>query len=344
MIILELDEENIRDVSYGIEKVSIPENIFLYINILYNNVYIMENGTKIDEAQEFYLICPSGSGYLEFEENNGTKPPIHVDGLFVDSGRYLPNNHIILKLKLTRKDIWKIDELLNGAEDLGLRWYFTGYTYLRKSKANITNEFPVLLKIYTSRSSLKISRKDFVERILEPAGRFKREFIEISWIEPEKIFEIRTKIKDPKLYEFTNLIVDRYVEFLVPAREKLYRAKGPSEFRDVITEVRRFFSATKKIYDQEYRYVIKSMYLQTNTFGGVGAEKEAAKEAETILLMMSNIENIASGLGVHPDTKEKKPEPYIPYPQKEDAKHFLFVSILMFDYLMRKIERLSLME
>jgi len=145
--------------------------------------------------------------------------------------------------------------------------------------------------------------------------------------------------------EFVKLVGERYQEFLLPAIEKLSRATTPSDYRDVITDVRRFLSKTGELYnalyDTKYEQAIKSLYLYTSTFQGEGASNETSKEADEILGIMAKLEGMASGLGVHAETKDKtNPQPYVSYPQKEDAKYLLLVSLLTADYIMRKTNRL----
>lgn len=332
--------DNVEEVRVGINKIEIPEDLVLQVDILYKQGYIEKDGDKA-KLDGFRLIAVDGNnGYIKFEEKDGSRR-VEIKNVFIDRVWHPGTNlWTKLKVKITPKDIWKIDDLL-GTGDLLLSWSLEGYVYLTEPNMEELNIFyPVPIFIRTAKP-YEISRKTFVKDVLEPAGRFKREFIEISWVEPIKISELLAKAPDQKLKEFITIIMERYQQFLIPAIEKFSEASEPSDYRDVITDVRRFFSAAKEIYSKEYKEVIKKLYLDTRTFEGDGADDEASKESDAILRIMLQIKSMASGLGVHPETSEKTaPKTFIHYPQKEDAKYLLFTSMLIVDYMMRKIERM----
>ena len=332
---------NIEEVRMNIKTTDMPRTMYLALEVNYSRGYIEVDREKI-ELDGFYLIAQNGDGRITIEEE-GTNKRVEISNIYIDRVWHAGFDFwITLKVNLTPKDIWKLSETL-GTGDILISWDFNGYAYLREEKMRELNVHSIVpITISGGGRRYKISRKDFVKNVLEPGERFKREFLEIVWMDPSKISELLTRITDPKLKDlkdFINLLLKRYDEFLQSSLRKISYSNTPSDYRDIIANVRRFFSEARKIYGN-YKDIIRDLYIQTNTLEGEGAYKEASKEADALLMIMDRIETISSGLGIHPETSEQQPEPYISYPGKEDAKYLVLQALIIFDYIMRKIEKL----
>ena len=329
--------DDIEEVRLRIKTKNIPQIMYLSLEINYSRGFIEIDGKKVN-LDGFYLIAQNGDGKVILEDQEHNKR-VEIENVYIDRIWHAgPDFWITLKVNLTPKDIWRLNEML-GTGDVRISWHFDGYAYLTEEKMKeLGVYYPIPFSIYTARG-YKISRRDFVKNVLEPGDLFKRDFIEIMWMDPQKVSELLIKIDDSELKEFINLILKRYDEFLQPSLRRLSYSNTPSDYREIIANVRRFFSETRKIYGR-YKDTIRDIYLRANTFEGSGAEKEASKEADALLAIMERIESISSGLGIHPETSEQQPETYISYPGKEDAKYLVLQSLILVDYIMRKIEKL----
>lgn len=329
---------NIEGIRMYIKTTDMPRTMYLALKVKYSRGYIEVDGEKI-ELDGFYLIAQNSDGKIIFEEE-GTNKRVEISNLYIDRVWHAGFDFwITLKVNLTPRDVWKLSEAL-GTGDILISWHFDGYAFLKEEKMKELNAYSLVpITISSGGRRYKISRRDFIKNVLEPGERFKREIVEIVWMEPSKVSELLTKITDPKLKEFTKLLLKRYEEFLQPSLRKISYSNTPSEYRDIIANVRRFFSETKKIYGK-YKDVIKDLYINTSTIEGAGASKEASKDADALLTIMDRVETISSGLGIHPETSEQQPEPYISYPGKEDTRYLLLQALIIFDYIMRKIEKL----
>lgn len=182
---------------------------------------------------------------------------------------------------------------------------------------------------------MDLSRDKFVD-ILEKVDRYKREFIEIKIPSVESINNLPDEFQ-----KITSLLRDRSMQ-LHNALKKFSQASSSQQYRDSIGDVRKALGAIEKQLRTIQDDLAEKLFLNMNTFTGPGSVKQSKATVDQFLSILNRLEGLASGLGIHLETKEKIPEHYISHPDYNDAHYLLLTSILSLSYLIEKLRNFAI--
>ena len=221
-----------------------------------------------------------------------------------------------------------------GGKDIKISWYVIGYGFLSDKDPHYSDKLCVIDA--SSSTSQIYSKRKFLSDILEKVDRFKREFIEIKIPTKESISSTSAELKP-----IAKLLMERYV-LLEDSLKKLYEATFSREYAGSITDVRSALGNMDNQISQLKDIVAEKLFFEVGTFVGDGAIDQSKATASQIQGIISRLYSIASGMGIHWETKEEKPQSYIPHPDQHDARYILLTSILTLDYLSQKLQNYNI--
>jgi len=284
-----------------------------------------------EDARGFYFF-KTESASIEFErqDSKGKVSVIaDIDVVWHVGG----SSSIRLQAKLTPLDIQEIDHELAG-QDLLVHWAAIGFGFLEESDARRFTQS--IVKIDCSNYKRQtFSREQFVKRILEPMDRFRREFVEITAPLPESISKV------PKELEvFATLLKDRS-GFLQEALKKVASSTTSREYAEAIGDVRRALGAMEKQLKQIKDAMAEKLFIDMGILTGEGAMDQSKAVISQLLNILGSLEGLASGLGIHLETKEAMPKSYVSNPDYCDARYIVLASMLTLSYLTERLEFLT---
>jgi len=289
----------------------------------------------------FYLL--TSRGYLELSREGGRSIKIKAG---VRNGWHsgISSPMDIVSEPLSLEEIYEIDQIL-GSSDIKVSWNIDAYGFLDEEMYRKYGLNPgLVVRINIGRVGyFVITRQEFVRNILEPADMLKRLFVEVV-VEPVDD-DLLSRITDADVREAIRILVDKQ-RMLYEALNKLYRARTASEYRDVISEVRRAIegivlgtSAGNKI-ASALEKAFKGLNIAYET--EAGALDEVVNELKEVILGMKSFTNAiygyASSLGIHATEIEKPKKLYEPRPYRHDAEFAVLQAMLFLNYLIRVLK------
>jgi len=279
----------------------------------------------------FYLI-KTEKAYITFE-NEDSSWSYKIDATINKVWHSANSPSIKLQSKISSITLQEIHKN-TGGKDIKISWYVVGYGFL-SDKDPYYSEKLCVMEASSSTSKIYSNRK-FLSDILEKVDRFKREFIEIKIPTKESISSTSEELKP-----LAKLIMDRYV-LLEESLKKLYEATSSREYAGSIMDVRTALGNMDNEISQLKDIVAEKLYFDVGTFTGEGAIDQSKATTSYIQGIIGRLFSLASGMGVHWETKEKKPQLYIPHPDRHDARYILLSSILTLDYLSEKLQNYNI--
>lgn len=320
------------DFDLYLHKEEIPSEWILSLIIRYKNVFVHHTDASGEshkkEAKGFYLLKTENPSIIIKRKDGKWSCSIkaYVDKVWHVGG----TASIKLQAKITPIDIQEISERIGGV-DLIVAWSISGWGFLDEEDAKIFGSSLVRIDASDNDGHL-FSKKQFIKAILEPMDRFRREFIEIT--SPSAISISRTP---QELKILVSLLNDRSI-FLQDALKKFDQATNSREYAAAIGDVRRALGAMEKQLRSIKGQIAEKLFLEMDIVTGEGAEQQSRAIVDQLLGIIGGLEGIASGLGIHLETKERKlPKPYIPNPDNHDAKYIILMSMLTLSYLSERL-------
>jgi len=320
-VFIEIPSYNSYDLF--IEEGSSPNEWILSLIGRYDKAYIRPHREIV--AKGFYLIRTEGTSII-FEDDKSNL--IYSLNAYVDKVWH-PDVSPSIKLKTIVTPIisQKIDENSKG-RNLVIRWNMSGYGFLNEQQRYYKNS---LIRIEATNTKPMILPRDKYVDILEKVDRYKREFIEIKIPSVESINSLPDEFQ-----KITSLLRDRSMQ-LQNALKKFSQASSSQQYRDSIGDVRKALGAIEKQLRRIQDDLAEKLFLNMNTFTGPGSVKQSKATVDQFLSILNRLEGLASGLGIHFETKEKIPEHYISHPDHNDAYYLLLTSMLSLNYLIEKL-------
>jgi hypothetical protein len=305
-----------------------PHELRLALDILYERGILEINSQPIDYVHEFYVLY--SEGFIRFmnpTRNTIIEIPAEIRGFRITGGR--PFRILINSKPLSRNEIHEIDRTL-GPDDLKITWNINAWGLLGESyihQQDIKNITLIPISIITEKSYI-ITRRNFIEKVLQKADMLKREFIEII-VEPIDL----SYVKETKLKEAFELLLEKQ-KLLLEVMNKQKDAKTATERRGIIDEVRRTIEGLGEL-KELYKEIYKTLCIEAHEYE---AKDEAAKEmSEALFGILSATFNYTSRLGVHTKTREKKLL-YIPIPTEIETEFAIQQAIIELNYLIKLLK------
>lgn len=279
----------------------------------------------------FYLV-KTERAYITFEnEDSSWKHEIDVTINTV----WISGNRPSVKLQsqissITLQEIHKN----TGGKDIKISWYVLGYGFLDDKDPHYSERLYVIDA--SSSTSQIYSKRKFLTDILEKVDRFKREFIEIKIPTKESISNTSVELKP-----LAKLLMERYI-LLENSLKKMHEATSSREYAGSIADVRSALGNMENQISLLKDIVAEKLFFNVGTFGGDGAIDQSKATVSQIQGILSRLYSLASGMGIHWETKEENPQSYIPHPDYHDARYILLTSILTLDYLSQKLQNYNI--
>jgi len=318
-------------VDLNVEKREFPSEWLLQLTGHYDKVvieYTDASGKSFQEDARGFYFLKTDSASIEFERQD-SKGKVSVKADIDKVWHVGGSSSIRLQAKLTALDVQEINHKLAG-QDLLVQWTATGYGFLEESDAKRFGLSMVRIDCSNYKRQT-FSREQFVKRILEPVDRFSREFIEITTPPAEAIGNV-----PPELEIFANLLKNRS-GYLQEALKKVVSATTSREYAEVIGDVRRALSAMEKQLRQTKDAMAEKLFINMGILTGEGAIGQSKAIINQLLDILGRLEGLASGLGIHLETKEVMPKPYISNPDYHDARYIVLASMLTLNYLTERL-------
>lgn len=315
----------------NVQKREFPSEWILQLTGHYDKVLIeytdAAGKTFQEKARGFYFL-KTESASIEFERQDSkgkVSMKADIDRVWHVGG----SSSIRLQAKLTPLDVQDINHKLAG-QDLWVQWKATGFGFLEESDAKKFGQSLVRIDCSNYKRQT-FSREQFVKLILEPMNRFRREFVEITIPPVEAIGKVPAELE-----RLVALLRDRS-GYIQEAMKKISSASTSKEYAEAIGDVRRALSAMEKQLRQIKDAMAEKLFMDTGILMGEGSADQSKAIISQLLDILGRLEGLASGLGIHLETKEAMPKPYIPNPDYHDARYVALASMLTLSYLAERL-------
>lgn len=321
---------------------NIPEKYELVLKIRFNEgLLIYQNGSMRYNViiNGFYLLNTESAKFT-LQSKGGSHKYVELMGKIKDVRCHLPSGVKIIA-ELSPKDFWEIDNLLGG-HDIEISWAVDGYGFVDEDfierwdrdalEANeLFSQLNQLVPISFRSERYSYSHEDFVKNVLEPVDRFQREYIEIPFPTTELLDRAPSDLKP--IAEF----IKKQLEELKNVQRDLSSAKTSREYTNVIVGTRKAIEV-KGVLGQSEDILSEKLYCDTGILSGDGALERAKEQIGGLLKIYAQLFDLASGLGVHSTTRDKK-KSLIAKPERSDANYLLLMAMLTLGYLAEKLRR-----
>jgi len=226
---------------YLSEKNEYPHELRLSLDVSYEKGVLEINSQSREYTGEFYVLC--SRGYLGLKNptrNVSVNVATELREFRIPGGKPLMIS--IDSKPLSRNEIHEIDEKL-APDDLIINWNIDAYGFLGESHVKQQNMKNIaLIPIYIGTERIyEITRRNFIERILQKADMLKREFIEVIVESIDLSYVKETELKDA-----LELLLEKQ-KLLLEAMNRQKEAKTATEWRGIIDEVRRVVEGLNKL-------------------------------------------------------------------------------------------------
>ena len=316
-----------------VQKAEFPTEWLLNLIVHYDKViinYTDASGKTSQENAGGFFLFKTEQASIQFERQDSnwrTSIRANVDGVWHVGG----SSTIKLQANINPIDVQEIDHKLAG-QDLLISWTASGYGFLEESD---TKRFgSSIVRIICSNDKRQtFSRAQFVKQILEPTDRFKREFIEIPTPAEEHLGKVPRELEP-----FAGLLKDRSC-YLQESLKKIASATTSRQHAEAIADVRKALSTMEKQLMKIREAMADKLFIDTGILTGEGAIDESRAIISQLLNILGRLEGLASGLGIHLETKEEMPKPYISNPDYYDARYITLASMLTLGYLSERLRQ-----
>jgi hypothetical protein len=331
-----------RYIDLQISESKYPHELRLNLLVDYKEAIFEEGSHSRESTQdkltnEFCAIYVLYSeGYFTFE-NPTRNVSINIASELRDFRIPLmkPLRIIVDSKPLSRNEIHEIDEKL-APDDLKITWSIDAYGFIEKSyiKQQDINGLTLIPIYIGTDKAYEMSRKKFVENILEKADMLKREFLEVI-VEPIDL----SYVKETRLKEALELLLEKQ-KILLGAISKQKEARTATDWRGIIDEVRKTVEGLDKI-EELCKEIYKTLRIEAPD---LKAKDEASREmSEALSKMLSATYNYASRFGIHTTTMPQSGKlPYTPVPTKIEAEFAIQQAIIELNYLIRLLKTYAL--
>jgi hypothetical protein len=337
------DVKEVKLTGSHIKIPNIPEKYELVLKIRYTKGLLKyKKGAKTltISINGFYLL---NTEYVKvtLQSKEDSNKYVEINGKMKDIRCHL-SSPVKIIMELSPKEFWEIDNLLGG-HDVIISWDVSGYGFLYEDflkdwdrdelkEQELFSQLSQLVSIScSSKKGYPLSREEFVTNVLEPVNRFQREYIEIPIPTTELLDKASSDLKP--IAEF----IKGRLEELKNVQRDLSTAKTSRDYANVIVGTRKAIEA-KGVLEQSNDILAEKLYCGTGILSGDGAQERAKEQIKSLLKIYAQLFDLASGLGVHSTTRDKK-KPLIANPDRYDANYLLLMAILTLGYTIERLRR-----
>lgn len=301
---------------------------------MYEKGILEINSQPRDYIHDFYVLYSEGFiRLINPIRNTSIDIPAELRGFRLIGGT--PLRILINSKPLSRNEIHEIDRKL-GSDDLEITWNIGAWGFIRENytqQQDIMNITFIPIDITTEKSYL-VTRRNFIEKILQKADMLKREFIEII-AEPIDL----SYVKETRLKKAFELLLEKQ-KLLLEIMNKQKDAKTATERRGIIDEARKTIEGLDQL-KELYKEIYKTLCIEAHEYE---AKDEAAEEmGEALFGILSATFNYTSRLGIHTKTRKKdkirkKELLYTPIPTEIETEFAVQQAIIELNYLIKLLK------
>lgn len=337
------DVEEVKLEGSHIQYPNIPEKYELVLKILYSEgrlKYKKGSLTHTIIINGFYLINTEYAK-VTLQSKGDSNKYVEIMGKMKDI-RCSLSSPVKIIAELSPKEFWEIDNLLGG-HDIEISWDVSGYGFLYEDfierwdrdeleEKELYDQLLQLVPISCrSKKRYPLSRDEFVKKVLEPADRFQREYIEIPCPTTELLDKASSDLKP--IAEF----IKGRLEELKNVQRDITSAKTSRDYANVIVGTRRAIEV-KGVLEQSKDILAEKLYCDRGILSGDGAQERAEEQIKSLLGIYAQLFDLASCLGVHSTTRDKK-KPLIAKPDRYDANYLLLMAMLTLGYITERLRK-----
>lgn len=337
------DVSEVKLTGRHIKIPNIPEKYELVLNIRYTKGLLKykKDATLLTIAINGFYLLNTEHVKVKLQSKVDSNKYVEINGKMKDIRCHL-SSPVKIITELSPREFWEIDNLLGG-HDIEISWDVSGYGFLYEDflkdwdrdelkEQELFSQLSQLVSIScSSKKGYPLSREEFVTKVLEPVNRFQREYIEIPIPTTELLDKASSDLKP--IAEF----IKGRLEELKNVQRDLSSAKTPRDYVNVIVGIRRAIEV-KGVLEQSKDILAEKLYCDMGILSGDGAQERAEEQIKNLLGIYAQLFDLASGLGVHSTTRDKK-KPLIAKPDRYDANYLLLMAILTLGYTIERLRR-----
>lgn len=318
---------------YLSEKSEYPRELRLSLDVSYEKGVLEINSQPREYIGEFYVL--NSKGYLKLTNptrNVDVKVNAELREFRIPGGK--PLTISIDSKPLSRNEICEIDEKL-APDDLIVDWHINAYGFLGGVIKQRDMRDMALIPIFIgTHKEHKMTRREFIERVLQKANMLRREFIELI-VEPIDL----SYVKETRLKNALELLLDKQ-KLLLGAMSKQKEAKTADDWRGIIDEVRKSVEGLDKL-KELCKEIYETLCIESHD---LKAKDEASKEmSDALFKTLDATYKYASRFGIHTTTTPQSGRlPYIPIPTKMEAEFAIQQAIIELNYLIKLLRAYAL--
>ena len=315
-----------------------PKELKLFLELWYERAVLLKRDDEITtlDPEELkhritgFYVLSSYDTYIKLRKERSNKE-IKIKAQIKGIWHVGVNSVIELVAKLKPEEICEIDEKL-CEHDVEIAWSINALCFPEEEKMKQFGIIgPIWLQEYSHYES-KISRRDFVEKVVKPVDGLQRRFIEITLPTVDYLDKV-----PPDLKPLAEALKEK-LEFLIEALEELTEAKTTRDYRNVLTHTRLAEDQLSGKIGNIMDDLISKLYLELGTFEGEAGKDQAKRFLGSLRSILSSLEDMCGNIAMH-STRKGDRRTYKAYPERIDAQYILYASILTLDYIIKRLRK-----